>query len=58
MGRSLLRIEAPYFVAGAECLDGRVVRAAPIVKYMIGWLMVDASAYATRKGWEVQRGNA
>lgn len=34
----LVRIEAPHFVAGIVFDRRRVVEAAPIVRYMRGWL--------------------
>ena len=32
----LVRVVAPHFVAGFET-DGTVRRAAPIVRYLVGW---------------------
>jgi hypothetical protein len=46
------------FTAGIEVLDGVVVRAAPIIKYMIGWSVGDAMVYATRRGWGVEQAPA
>jgi hypothetical protein len=47
----LIRIEAPHFVA-AVVLDGdRVVRAAPILRYMHGWPAQRVIGYCRRKGW-------
>lgn len=37
---TLIRIVAPHFVAGLEASD-RVVRAAPILRYMIHWERVE-----------------
>lgn len=49
---SMIRIEAPHFVAGAV-LDERgfVVRAAPIIRYMIGWPEIKVYNYCRRKSW-------
>ena len=47
----LVRVVAPHFVAGFET-DGRVRRAAPILKYMIGWSDEQARNYMARKGWK------
>lgn len=46
----LVRVVAPHFVAGFET-DGVVRRAAPIIKYMLGWSNERARAYITSKGW-------
>lgn len=47
----LVRITAPHFVAGVVAVDGRVVRAAPILRYMSGWDGARLAEYARRKGW-------
>lgn len=47
----LLRIMAPHFVAGIEVDGGRVVRAAPIVRYMVGWDGPRFHHYCRKKGW-------
>jgi hypothetical protein len=49
---SLLRFEAPHFVAAVECRDGMVVGAAPILRYMLGWTCSRAQSYAAMKGWK------
>jgi hypothetical protein len=46
----LVRIDAPHFVAGFET-DGAVQRAAPILKYMMGWPDDKVRAYLRVKGW-------
>ena len=51
----LIRIEAPHFVAGIEARGGRVVRAAPILAYMLGWDGARVAQYAKRRGWTWQR---
>ena len=50
----LLRITAPHFVAGVVIEDGRVVRAAPIVKYMMAWQTWKVRRYVERKGWAAE----
>lgn len=54
---SLLRIEAPHFVAGVELRRMPTVliawRTAPIVKYMKSWGILQIEAYCRRKGWRV-----
>lgn len=46
----LVRVVAPHFVAGFET-NGTVRRAAPILRYMIGWPDAQARAYMRLKGW-------
>lgn len=48
--RTLVRIVAPNFVAGFET-DGIVLRAAPIIKYLVGKSNADVRAYIKSKGW-------
>jgi hypothetical protein len=52
---TLIRIEAPHFVAGATCGGANEVvrRAAPIVAYMKGWSLRGVYDYCSRKGWKV-----
>ncbi|GAG00096.1 unnamed protein product [marine sediment metagenome] len=47
MKPKLVRITAPYFVAGVEV----GVRSAPIVGYMRNWTIVRIMRYCERKGW-------
>ena len=54
----LIRIEAPYFCAGVVLAADPwpfevAVRAAPIVKYMVGWGRGRIVRYCVRKGWKV-----
>lgn len=49
------RIVAPHFVAGIVIEDGKVVRAAPIVRYMLGWSEDRVREYVNRKGWKATR---
>lgn len=54
---SLIRIDAPHFCAGVELCDGKVVKTAPIVKYMKGWNIQKVINYCDRitnkkKRWE------
>jgi hypothetical protein len=54
----LLRIVAPHFVAG--CLwqktvsEWECVKAAPIIKYMVGMSSAEAKRYLTRKAWKYE----
>lgn len=51
---TLVQITAPHFVAGLQAEDGRVVRAAPIIKYMIGWDGGGLKSWCHHKGWTYQ----
>jgi hypothetical protein len=53
IGDHILIITAPHFVAGV-CMNGDhvAVRAAPILKYMIGWDFPKIEEYVAKKGWE------
>ena len=44
---TLVRIDAPHFVAGCIVEDGRVVRAAPIT-------LPDVFRYANRHRWRIE----
>jgi hypothetical protein len=46
-----IRITAPWFVAGVVIEEGKVVRAAPIVKYMVGWPKASVIKYSRGRGW-------
>lgn len=54
-GKQLVRIVAPFFVAGIEAQDGRVVRAAPILRYMRGWDGARVASYCASRGWDWAR---
>jgi hypothetical protein len=49
-----LRIEAPHYVAAAEWVNGRCVKAAPILAWMIGkpWPKVHAWLFNKRYHWQ------
>lgn len=51
----LIRIVAPHFVAGLLVDNGRVVVAAPILRYMIGWTGRQVGAYCAQKRWTWER---
>lgn len=51
----LYQITSRYFCAGIEVAGGRVVKAAPIVKYMIGRSMEWVRAYCFKKGFTIIR---
>lgn len=47
-------IDAPHFCAGCIAPMGQVVtRAAPIIKYMMGWEYHRIASYTTKKGWKM-----
>jgi hypothetical protein len=46
-------IDAPYFYAAVVCAHGRVVRFAPILKYMKDWSDEKVIEYARSRGWGV-----
>jgi hypothetical protein len=49
---TLMRVEAPHFVAGYLVRSGRVVFAAPILKWAVGKTDAEVRAYCARKGWK------
>lgn len=49
----LVRFVAPHFVAGFVT-NGRVTRAAPIIKYIVGWPDDRVREYCRRKGWSAK----
>jgi hypothetical protein len=51
----LIRIVARHFVAGLVAKDGKVVEAAPILRYMIGWTGKKVADYCAKKGWSWER---
>ena len=55
MTETLVVIDAPHFFAGVciSAQDDRVVRCAPIVKYMRGWSRQQVLEYCRLKHWQV-----
>jgi len=51
----LLRVVTPWkgFVAGLEIDRERVVQAAPIMQYMVGWTLAQVYRYTRERGWNV-----
>jgi hypothetical protein len=49
-----IQIIGPNFVAGLVISNDRVIRAAPILGYAIGWTTERISALARRRGWAVE----
>jgi len=56
IGDEIVIVTAPHFMAGVCLRNDIVVRAAPILKYMIGWNFPKIEEYVARKGWEWQLG--
>lgn len=50
----VLRITSPYFVAGITVDGGLVERAAPILKYMLGWPMHRVQTYCESRYWKCE----
>jgi len=48
----LLRVTAPHFCAGAIFEKGECVKAAPIIKWMVGKPPLETRDYMRRKGWQ------
>ena len=48
------QIVAPHFTAGIEAEDGRVARAAPILRYMVKWDVRFVRAYCAMKDWKLR----
>lgn len=51
----LVRVVAPHFVAGIVFDKARVVEAAPILRYMLGWTAMAVRRYVDGKGWSASR---
>lgn len=48
-----MRIVAPHFVAGVLVEGGRIVGAAPILRWAVHKRLSELAAYCRRKGWEM-----
>jgi hypothetical protein len=48
-----MRISGPNFCAGVVLLHGRVIRAAPKLRYMLGWTASRVREYAAYCGWTI-----
>lgn len=49
----MIHITAPHFCAGAVIINGRIVRAAPILGWTHGKSVQQGEAWCRRKGYEV-----
>lgn len=45
----LIQIKSNFFTAGLECKGNKVVRTAPIIKYMKGWDIYKVISYCKIK---------
>lgn len=52
---ALGQITAPFFCAGFVVRGRKVVEAAPIVAYMIGWTTERVRLYCSKRRWELTR---
>lgn len=50
----MIRIVAKHFVAGVEISRARVARAAPILRYMLGWPVHKVISYCHSQGWTTE----
>jgi hypothetical protein len=50
----LFQIKAPHFCAGGEIKNRIIIKAAPIIKYMIGWKAEKLSDFCKRKKWDIK----
>ena len=50
----MAQIDAPHFCAGIDLKDDKVVAAAPILKYMMGWNRDRVRSYCEKKGWTIR----
>jgi hypothetical protein len=51
--KSLFIVESSYFTAGFEAENNKVVRAAPIIKYFVGWCIDTVIAYCKKKNFKI-----
>ena len=50
----MIVIDAPHFYAAVAVRDGVVVKAAPIVAWMIGKSVARVLSYCRQKGWRAE----
>ena len=55
LAEAVVRITAPHFVAGLVFQRQRVIEAAPILRYMIGWASGQMIRYCKGKRWTWER---
>lgn len=54
MTEILIRITAPHYCAGLVARDGRVIEAAPILRWTVGKKAEAVIEYAVRKKYHVK----
>jgi hypothetical protein len=47
-------IDAPHFYCGGVVHGDRVIRTAPIVRYLLGWNVRRLTRYAQSRGWWIE----
>lgn len=48
----LYQIQSSYFTAGCVSENEKIIVAAPIIKYMIGWTEKEMIQYCQKKNWQ------
>ncbi len=51
---SMIQIIAPHYTAGLMIFNGRVIEAAPIVRWMVGKSIDYVYSYCQRKGYRIE----
>lgn len=51
----IVRVVAPHFVAGLVLENGRVVKAAPILRWAVGRTLPAIEQYCYRRQWILER---
>lgn len=46
-------IDAPFFCAGVTIMEDRVIEAAPIIRYMLGWNTQQVKDYVRKRRWKI-----
>ena len=54
MTEYILRVVAPHYCAGAIFIDGKCVKAAPIIKWMVGKPPQETKRYLLKKGYKYE----
>lgn len=49
----IYQIKSPYFTAGITFVNDKADKAAPIIKYMIGWTLDAVKSYCFIKRWDI-----
>jgi hypothetical protein len=53
MTTSGMQLTAPTFCAGLVLSGAVVIKAAPIIGYMLGWTAARVRIYVERRGWKL-----